>query len=117
MTDPLRDADSKDRASHAEATLLRWLCSSHVNPGDRHRIAQKLAAHRCGDTHRQVLAECLAALPPAPIANLHAEIVSRLTRSGFPDMNLDLYFEPDQSYPELDAIEELLASLSRPSAR
>ena len=101
---------------HTETFVIRWLCSPRTAPQDRITVAQRLTGCTFADSSRQVLVECLAEIPAVAVPDLHAELASRLTRSGFPDVTLTPYFEPNRNEATREEIETLIETITRGSS-
>ena len=93
-----------------EIRMLRLLCQLENPSPQRRSLLEKLRPYRFHELVCQVIYESLRELPPAPVAELAPELAAELTRRGFPDADLNPFFEspgPDSR----DDGEELLQRL------
>ena len=93
-----------------EIRMLRLLCQLENPSPQRRALLDGLRTYRFHSLIRQVIYESLRELPPAPVAGLAPELAAELTRRGFPDADLNPFFEspgPDSR----DDGEELLQRL------
>ena len=106
----------KDEGEHRlnteeiERWLLAALCAA-LNRKTRAEILERLAAHTFANPDHEVIFEALVKLTPATAEHIRETLYARLTRLGFPDVDLEpiLRLEP----PSSEKIKALLQQLSR----
>jgi|SRR5579864_3866513 len=76
-----------------ELQTLRVLCDEAAPREERHRLMQSFAQHVFIEPEHQVVFESIRALfPRGPISA--AQLRVHLNNRGFPDTNVDKYFQP-----------------------
>lgn len=93
-----------------EIRMLRLLCRLENPSPQKRSLLDGLRTYRFRNLICQVIYESLRELPPVPVAGLAPELAAELTRRGFPDADLNPFFEsPDPD--GTDDAEELLQKL------
>ena len=77
-----------------ERRLLQWLCRDGVDASLREEVRARLRTHTFRNVEHQVLFDCLRGLPADRPDLIPSLLPARLVRAGFPDFNLDPFFEP-----------------------
>ena len=101
-------AQDPDRIQQ-ELQLLQFLCQPDAAGMHRTRVLGRLSRYSWREPDHQVIFEALSEISAAPPHELRALLPAQLTRKGFPEMSLDVYFQPPDLSP--DAAEELAHSL------
>lgn len=94
-----------------ERQLLQFLCLFAASGALRARILRQLSGYSWQERDHQVIFEALSELSAAPPCELRGLLPAQLTRKGFPDISLDVYFQPHGL--SLDQAEKLARSLAR----
>ena len=92
-----------------ERSLLAALCGP-LDHKTRSEILNRLAAHAFASPDHEVIFRALVKMPRASAEHIRETLYARLTRLGFPDIDLEpiLKLEP----PPKEKIEALLRALS-----
>jgi hypothetical protein len=98
-------------AAEIERWLLAALCASSVDPHLRAEILERLAAHTFASPDHEVIFRALRQMPGATAEHIHETLNARLTRLGFPDIDVGPIFE--LASPSQEKIKTLLQRLSR----
>lgn len=102
-----------DPANHkkiaAERALLAALCQNSSSTPVRLEVLQRLAGHLFATTEHEVIFQALRTLPSASPEKTRAALIAALTRMGFPDVDLEPFFEA--AAPPAQEIPTLLATL------
>lgn len=98
-------------AAELERQLLAALCSSTLDCLTRAQILAHLRAHAFADPNHDVIFRALANMPPATAEHIRETLAARLTRLGFPDIDVDPILELEPPSPE--KINSLLRRLGR----
>ena len=93
----------------AERKLLAALCQSALADELRATILHRLHNHQFADPDHQVIHRALIALPPMDHADKFPALTQRVTRLGFPDLDLSSLFK--EKLPAIDEIDLLLSRL------
>lgn len=101
-------APDSDRTQQ-ELQLLQFLCLPAASGEHRTRVLGRLSHYSWRESDHQVIFEALSELSAAPPHELRALLPAQLTRKGFPDISLDVCFQPPGLSP--DEAEELAHSL------
>jgi hypothetical protein len=101
-------AQDPDRIEQ-EIQLLQFLCLPDAPGAHRTGVLRRLSRYSWREPDHQVIFEALSEISSAPPHELRALLPAQLTRKGFPDMSLDLYFQPPDLSP--DEAQELAHSL------
>jgi hypothetical protein len=104
--------DQADRLSTAEIErrLLASLCSPGLDDKTRAEIFARLATHKFASTDHETIFGALLKMRGARAEHIRATLGSRLTRLGFPDIDVDpiLQLEP----PSAEQVAVLLDRLT-----
>ena len=94
-----------------ERRLLSALCATALDPEMRALILKRLSAHTFANRDHEIIFQALAKIPLAPAEHIRETLSARLTRLGFPDIDVEpiLEFSP----PSPDTITALLQQLDR----
>ena len=94
-----------------ERRLLSALCATALAPEMRALILERLSAHTFANRDHEIICQALAKIPLAPAEHIRETLSARLTRLGFPDIDVEpiLEFSP----PSPDTITALLEQLDR----
>ena len=98
-------------ANEIERRLLAALCSGGLTDETRRQILERLAAHKFGNSDHQVIFEALMKMPRAPAAHIRETLSARLTRLGFPDIDVQPLFALEP--PSAEQIAALLGILGQ----
>ena len=94
-----------------ERQLLAALCAPGLDRETRTAILERLATHAFANSDHEVILSALAKMPNANAEHIRSTLGARLTRLGFPDIDVEPIFElPSQP---ADKIKSLLQQLSR----
>lgn len=102
-----------ERLSNAEIErrLLSALFTTALDPEMRALILERLSAHTFANRDHEIIFQALAKIPLAPAEHIRETLSARLTRLGFPDIDVEPIFE--FSPPPPDTITALLQQLDR----
>jgi hypothetical protein len=106
MTD---EAEHRLRVEEIERSLLAGLCAS-LDRKTRAEILDCLAAHTFASADHEVIFHALMKLPPPPPEHIRETLYARLTRLGFPDIDLELILRLEP--PSAEQIKALLRQLT-----
>jgi len=98
-------------SAEIERRLLAALCASALDHQTRARILERLSAHTFANRDHEIIFQALAQMPPATAEHIRETLSARLTRLGFPDIDVEPIFE--FSPPPPDTITGLLEKLDR----
>jgi hypothetical protein len=98
-------------SAEIERRLLAALCASALDHQTRARILERLSAHTFANPDHEIIFQALAKMPPATAEHIRETLTARLTRLGFPDIDVEPIFE--FSPPPPDTITGLLEKLDR----
>jgi hypothetical protein len=105
------EAPSQPPAVEIERQLLAALCSPALDPATRLGILAGLRAHKFTNPDHDVILGALENLPRAAIEHIRETLSARLTRLGFPDIDVDPILELEP--PSAEKINLLLQQLGR----
>jgi DnaB-like helicase N terminal domain len=94
-----------------ERQLLAALCSPALDHSIRADILAGLRAYTFANPDHDVIFRALAKMPRAAIAHIRETLSARLTRMGFPDIDVHPIFELEP--PSAEKINVLLQQLGR----
>lgn len=97
-------------AAEIERQLLAALCASPLDRRTRATIFECLGAHTFANPDHDMIFQTLAKMPPASTEHIRETLGARLTRLGFPDIDLTPIFELEP--PSAEHISMLLRQLS-----
>jgi len=97
------------------AEIERWLLAALFSPALDHKtrgeILERLAAHTFANPDHEVIFRALVKIPRATSEHIRETLSARLTRLGFPDIDVEPIFE--LAPPSAEKITMLLQQLSR----
>ena len=82
-----------EQTSTVECRLLQWLCQGKGDEQFRNEVLRRLRGYRFRSVEHQVLFECLQAMPLDRPELIRELLPARLVRAGFPDIDLEPFFE------------------------
>jgi hypothetical protein len=94
-----------------ERRLLSALCAPALDREMRALILERLRTHTFADHDHEIIFQALAKMPPATAEHIRETLSARLTRLGFPDIDVEPIFE--FSPPTPSTITALLQQLDR----
>lgn len=97
-------------AGEIERRLLAALCAPHVDEKTRAEIFARLGAHQFAVADHETIFQALLKMRRAPPAHIRETLGARLTRLGFPDIDVEPFFESDP--PSSQQIAALLDRLA-----
>ena len=98
-------------SAEIERRLLAALCAATVSREMRAQILERLSAHTFANRDHEIIFQALAKMPPATAEHIRDTLSARLTRLGFPDIDVEPIFE--FSPPPPNTITALLQQLDR----
>jgi hypothetical protein len=98
-------------AQEIEQQLLAALCAPVLDDQTRAAILHGLAKHRFASSDHQMIFRALANMPPASAKHIRETLGARLTRLGFPDIDVEPIFKAES--PSAEKITALLRQLNR----
>ena len=98
-------------AAEVERQLLAPLCVSDLDRQTRAEILECLRTHPFSEPDHEVIFQALAKMPRASARQIRETLSARLTRLGFPDIDVDPIFELEP--PSAKTIKALLRQLGR----
>ena len=98
-------------AAEIERSLLAALCAPALDRQTRAQILQRLAAHIFANPDHEAIFRVLGKIPRATSEHIRETLRARLTRLGFPDIDVEPIFE--LAPPSAEKITMLLQQLSR----
>jgi hypothetical protein len=106
----MREAERLPNAE-IERRLLSALCATALDREMRAQILERLGAHTFANRDNEIIFQALAKIPLATAEHIRETLSARLTRLGFPDIDVEsiLGFSP----PSPDTITALLQQLDR----
>jgi hypothetical protein len=111
---PSHNSADDGAAAHRELLVLRLLCQLAPTHPLRPVALRVTVQHNWQDPSRQVIFEALADIPSDNPKVIRGLLPAHLTRKGFPDVNVEMYFLPHGLTPR--EMEDLLKSFRRPNA-
>lgn len=94
-----------------ERRLLSALCVATLGRKTRALILERLSAHTFANRDHEIIFQALAKIPLAPAEHIRETLSARLTRLGFPDIDVEPIL--GVSPPSADTIAALLQQLDR----
>ena len=94
-----------------ERQLLAALCSTQLDSETRATVLDRLSAHTFADPDHEVIFQALAKMPRAPGERIRETLSARLTRLGFPDIDVAPIL--GLSPPSPEKIRSLLRQIGR----
>ena len=94
-----------------ERRLLSALCATALDSEMRALILERLSAHTFANRDHEIIFQALAKIPLAPAEHIRETLSARLTRLGFPDIDVEPIL--GVSPPSSDTITALLQQLDR----
>jgi hypothetical protein len=98
-------------SAEIERRLLSALCAATLGREMRAQILERLSAHTFANRDHEIIFQALAKMPHATAEHIRETLGARLTRLGFPDIDVEPIFE--FSPPPSDTITALLQQLDR----
>ena len=106
----MQDAQRHTNAVEIERRLLAALCSPALDPRTRAEILERLAVHDFANPDHEIIFQALAKMPRGSGKYIRETLGARLTRLGFPDIDVEPLFEFER--PSAAQISEFLRRLS-----
>jgi hypothetical protein len=103
------EAQRRLPTAEIEQKLLAALCSTGVGREIRAEIFERLAAHIFASSDHEIIFKALLKMPRAPREHLRETLSARITRLGFPDIDVEPLFELPP--PPAEQISSLLQQL------
>lgn len=94
-----------------ERQLLAALCSAVLDRRKRVQILERLRSHAFADPDHAVIFQALANMPTAGARHIRETLAARVTRLGFPDIDVNPILEIES--PSVEKIDALLLRLER----
>jgi hypothetical protein len=85
----------QERTIAVERQLLAALCQGLLDQGRREELLRRLENHAFALPDHEVVFQALRKLSPIKPERLKETLAVTVTRMGFPDADLDIYFEPN----------------------
>jgi len=98
-------------SAEIERRLLAALCAATLDREIRAQILKRLSAHTFANRDHEIIFQALTQMPSATTEHIRETLRARLTRLGFPDIDVEPIFE--FSPPPPDTITALLQQLDR----
>ena len=105
------EAQRRLKTDEIERQLVVALCSPALDHKTRGEILQRLAAHTFANPDHEAIFRVLVKIPRAQSGHIRETLGARLTRLGFPDIDVQPIFE--LAPPSAEKITMLLQQLSR----
>jgi hypothetical protein len=103
-------AGRDESASEIERQLLAALCAPGLDEETRARIFERLATHTFAAADHETIFRALLKMRGAPARHIRETLGASLTRLGFPDIDVEPFFQPDP--PSAQQIAALLDGLT-----
>jgi hypothetical protein len=94
-----------------ELRLLAALCAPALDDQTRDAILHGLAKHKFASSDHEMIFRALVNMPTASAGHIRETLGARLTRLGFPDIDVEPIFEAES--PSAEKITALLRQLKR----
>ena len=107
----MQEPDRQLPTAEIERQLLAALCFTQIDSETRAAVLERLAAHAFANADHEIIFQVLAKMPRAPGEHFRETLSARLTRMGFPDIDVEPIFEFSPPSPE--QIKSLLQQLDR----
>jgi len=101
------DGGPRERRIAAERQLLAALCQGSLDEERREELLRRLDKHTFATPDHEVVFRALRKLPTIKPERVRETLAATVTRMGFPDADLNIYFERHAP------VEENLADLLR----
>lgn len=99
------DRGPRERSIAAERQLLAALCQVSLGGQAREELLQRLEKHRFATPDHQVVFEALRKLPTLKPGRVREALTATVTRMGFPDADVNIFFElqppTEENLPDL----------------
>jgi hypothetical protein len=86
-----------DTVMSLERQILRVLCGGTGTLDDWNQLSSRLSDHRWQDPDHKVVYGALRAIKTCEPRTRREELPAQVTRMGFPDLDLSLYFGGEES--------------------
>jgi hypothetical protein len=84
--------DDRDKRIAAERRLLAAVCQNTLDAAARFDVMQRLAECALADPEHEVIFRALTRMPAGDPERTRIDLGVRMTRMGFPDFDLDPFF-------------------------
>jgi hypothetical protein len=111
MAEAQRRQHLTEVAQEIEQQLLAALCAPALDDQTRDAILLGLAKHKFASSDHQMIFRVLVNMPPASPEHIRETLGARLTRLGFPDIDVEPIFQAES--PSAEKITALLRQLNR----
>lgn len=101
--------DRNSSAGEIERRLLAALCAPGLDGKARAQLLERLATHKFANADHEVIFRALLKTPPAAHRHIRETLGARLTRLGFPDIDVEPIFQLEP--PSAEQIGDLLRQL------
>jgi aryl-alcohol dehydrogenase-like predicted oxidoreductase len=98
-------------AAEIERRLLAALCAPGFDHQARTEMLERLATYKFANPDHDVIFRALAKMPRAGVAQIRETLSARLTRLGFPDIDVEQILDVEP--PSSEEISGLLRQLGR----
>ena len=88
------DSGRRERRIAAERQLLAALCQGSLDDESREELLRRLEKHVFAMPDHEVVFDALRKLPAMKAERMREALAATVTRMGFPDVDLNLFFEP-----------------------
>jgi hypothetical protein len=109
MMDAEREPSARRRID-AERRLLAALCQGALEAGERGAALARLASYRFAEPEHEIVFREAVRLRAGGAGERRAELAKRLTRAGFPDVELERFFDCEP--PRTEEFRALLRELA-----
>lgn len=86
--------DKTKQILDAERRILSLICQAPARGTVRSELERELADYSWREREHQIVFEVLQEIPSSNPQTIRQQLPVRLTRKGFPDLNLETYFQP-----------------------
>jgi hypothetical protein len=110
----VKDSEAGPSVRQLEQRVLQALCQGTPQGSIRETALSLLRGYRWQDPLHQAIFEAVLVIPSESPAKLRLELPARLTRRGFPDFDLEIFFAPHGL--SVDEAGQLMRKLARHQA-
>jgi hypothetical protein len=110
--------DKTKQILDAERRILSLLCQTPARGAIRNELERAVADYSWREHEHQVIFEALQEISRSDSKTIREQLPARLTRKGFPDLDLETYFQPrdpgsSQSARSIRTLLKLLRDVAR----
>jgi hypothetical protein len=96
----MRTGSDRDQKIEIERLLLAALCQHALDPQTRQEVLERLTQHTFASPEHEVIFRVVSRIAQAAPGQIKEAVKTRVTRLGFPDIDVDPLFVPGAPSPD-----------------